>query len=119
METQTTAQKTTPNRARNIVTTLRMSPDEKYFITEKMKRAGYDNFNQFVLHSLIRSEIKVVDLAPYRELAKEVNHIGTNINQIVKSVNARGRIYNEEIEYLKRRMDELWQLLKSSLSEQR
>ena len=116
MEAQATTQKAVPNRERNRTMTIRATQEEKEFIMAKVKKSGLDNFNLFALTMLIRGEVKNVDLTHYHELAKEVSRIGTNINQVVKFVNANGRIYPQEIAELQERMADIWQLLKSNLS---
>ncbi len=119
MQPQHIAQKTSPRRNRNLTMTIRASKEEKDFIMRKMERSGAGNFNTYALKMLIAGEIKNIDLTHCRELAKEVSRIGTNINQIVRFANASGNLYPREIRELQERMSELWQLLKSSLSEAR
>ena len=117
MDVQHQSQKAkTQRRSRSVQMIVRMTPEEKEFISDKMKRSGLDNFNLFVLTMLIRGEVKNVNLAHYRDLAREVSRVGVNINQIAKSVNANGGAYGPEIEELKKKMEEIWRLLKSSLS---
>ena len=117
MDVQQQTQETKPQRRRRSVQMIvRMTPEEKEFILDKMNRSGIDNFNLFVLTMLIRGEVKKVDLTHYHELAKEVSRVGVNINQIAKFVNASGGVYGPEIEDLKKNMEEIWRLLKSSLS---
>ena len=110
-------QKPAQRRTRNVQMIVRMTQEEKDFIMKKMERSGLRTFNLYALKMLITGEVKNVDLAHYRELAKEVGRIGVNINQISKFVNANGRIYESEVAELKARMEEIWRLLKSSLSE--
>ena len=119
MEVQVSVQKAAPHRERNRTLTIRASQEEKDFIMRKMEKSGAGNFNTYALKMLIVGEIKNVDLTHYHELAQEVNRIGTNINQVVKFVNANGNIYPQEIAELQTRMEDIWQLLKSSLSELR
>ena len=116
MEAQASTQKAAPNRERNRTMTIRATQEEKDFIMRKMKKSGAGNFNTYALKMLIVGEVKNVDLTHYHELAKEVSRIGTNINQVVKFVNANGRIYPQEIAELQERMNDIWQLLKSNLS---
>ena len=111
--------KAPPRRSRPIQMIVRVSQEEKDFIMKKMQKSGLDNFNLYALKMLIVGDIKNVDLTHYRELAIEVSHIGATINQIAKFANATGGIYPQEIAVLQERMDEIWQLLKSSLSELR
>jgi hypothetical protein len=119
METQTTTQKVAPRRNRNVTFTIRATPEEKEFILWKMEQSGIGNFNLFALTMLIRGEVKNVDLKHYHELAKEVSRIGANINQVAKFANTNGNLYPQEIAELQERMADIWQLLKSSLSELR
>ena len=119
METQTSTQKMAPRRTRNVTMTIRASQEEKDFIMKKMELSGTGNFNTYALKMLIVGEVVNVDLSHYRELAKEVNYIGTNINQIVTFAHARGKIFDAQIAGLQRWLDEIWRLLKSSLSELR
>ena len=119
METQVTTQKASPHRERNRTMTIRATQEEKDFIMRKMERSGASYFNIYALKMLMIGEIKNVDLTHYKELAKEVSRIGTNINQIARFVNANGRIFKSEIAGLQKKMEDIWQLLKSSLSAQR
>ena len=119
MQTQTTTQKQSPRRSRNVTMTIRASQDEKDFIMRKMEKSGAGNFNIYALKMLIIGEIKYVDLTHYHELAKAVSRVGTNINQVARLANANGRIFESEITDLQNKMEDIWQLLKSSLSELR
>ena len=106
----------TQNRTRNIQMVIRATQEEKDFIMNKMSKSGVNNFNIYALKMLIIGEIKNVDLSYYHELAKEVSCVGNNINQIVRFANTNGSLYAPEIHDLQRRMEDIWQLLKSSLS---
>ena len=110
--------KASPRRTRNIQMTIRMMPEEKDFIMKKMRKSGLDNFNLYALKMLIVGEVKNVDLTHYHELASEVSSIGRNINQIAKYANSHHSIHALEIADLQDCMEDIWQLLKSNLSEQ-
>ena len=112
MNTQTKQQ----NRTRKVQMIVRVTPEEKDRIMENMRRGGLNNFNIYALIMLLGGEVKNVDLTHYRELAKEVSRVGTNINQIAALSNSNGRIYAQEIAELQTRMEDIWQLLKSNLS---
>ena len=53
-----------------------------------------------------------------KNLIKEINKIGVNINQIAKRTNETNRIYEDDIKELKGELEQVWQLLKSNLSSQ-
>jgi len=106
-----------PNRKRDTQLIVRVTRKERETILEKMKQSGIRSFNMFARLMLLGGVVNNVDLSHYHELAKEVQRIGTNINQVVKFANASGRIYPQEIAELQERMNDIWRLLKSNLSE--
>jgi len=118
MEAQASVQKAVPRRSRNVTMTIRASQEEKDFIMRKMERSGAGNFNTYALKMLIVGEVKNIDLTHYHELAKEVSRIGTNINQIVKMAHSYG-VSESKIIGLQKGVEQIWQLLKLSLSELR
>ena len=103
-------------RKRNVQLIIRVTADEKDFIYKKMEQFGTANFNAYARKMLIDGYVIHVDLSEFQTLAAEVNAIGTNINQIAKISNTTGMIFGDDIEKLKEMMNEVWQLLKSSLS---
>jgi hypothetical protein len=119
MISQEKSKKEAPHRSRNVQMIIRMTPEEKEFILKKAAKSGCSTLNLYALKMLIAGEVKSVDLSHYHELAREVSRIGTNINQIAKFANANNGIYAQEIKDLQCKMEDIWQLLKSNLSEQR
>ena len=96
---------------------MRVTPEEKDFISKKMELCNAGNFNAFARKMLINGYIVNIDLDKFQQLAGEVNRIGNNINQIAKISNTTGIIFGDDIQKLKEMVDEIWRLLKSSLSE--
>ncbi|WP_287487477.1 plasmid mobilization relaxosome protein MobC [Blautia sp.] len=58
---------------------------------------------------------------PYniKAFTKELSTIGRNINQIAKRVNAGGPVYQADMDEIRERLDEIWQLQRRILSSQR
>ena len=102
-------------RKRAIQLKLWVTEDEKNLIEEKMKILGTRNFGAYARKMLIDGYIIKVDYSEQRKLAAEVNKIGVNINQICKRINSTDRVYSEDVAALRKRMDEVWKLLKSKL----
>ena len=50
------------------------------------------------------------DTSNIKEMNKELQAIGKNINQIAKRVNSVSNIYDEDITEIKERLQEIWQL---------
>ena len=85
---------------------------------EKMKQLGTDNFGAYARKMLIDGYVVKTDYTTIKNLIKEINKIGVNINQIAKRTNETNRIYEDDIKELKGELEQVWQLLKSNLSSQ-
>lgn len=105
------ARRTRPNQILFCV-----SDAEKAIIREKMNQLGTNNMGAYLRKMAIDGYIIKVDYTEQRKLAAAVNRVGANINQVCKRINSTGRMYEEDIAELKERQEEIWQLLKSSLS---
>jgi hypothetical protein len=105
------------NRIRNEQLIVRVTPEEKKLIQKKMSQYHTGNFSRYARKMLIDGYVINVDLSDFQRLSGEVNAIGVNINQIAKAVNATGRVYENDIAQAKERVEDIWRLLKSYLSE--
>jgi hypothetical protein len=105
------------NRTRNEQLIVRVTPEEKKLIQKKMEQYHTTNFNRYARKMLIDGYVVNIDLTDFQKLSGEVNAIGVNINQIAKVANATGRVYENDIAEAKERVEEIWRLLKSFLSE--
>ena len=105
------------NRTRSVQLILRVTPQEHEHIKQKMALMKTNNFNAYARKMLIDGYVIEVDLSQYHELASEVNKIGVNINQIARMVNETRHISPHQIERLQQELEQIWQLLKLSLSE--
>lgn len=103
-------------RKRAIQLKFWVDEDEKKLIEEKMKILDTRNFGAYARKMLIDGYIIKVNYTEQRRLAAAVSHIGVNINQICRRINSTGRMYDEDVKELKERQEEIWRLLKLSLS---
>lgn len=106
------------NRTRTIQMKFFVTKEEKEMIELKMKQLGTENTSAYLRKMAIDGYVIKKDYSELKDLAVQMSKIGTNINQIAHKVNATSSIYKSEITELQNRMDELWQLLKSTLSNQ-
>ena len=60
-----------------------------------------------------------VDTRDIKEMNKLLSAIGRNINPITKRVNAGGPTYQADMEEIRERLDQIWQLQRRSLLSQR
>ena len=104
-----------PNRKRPITMRLSVTEEEKKLIEEKMKILGTHDFGAYARKMLIDGYIIKVDYSVQRKLTAEINKIGTNINQICRRINETDRVFSDDVNELKSRMEDIWRLLKSKL----
>ena len=71
----------------------------------------------FIRKMLIDEVIVNADTTPLEEIFYEMHKIGVNVNQIAKVANTNGTISHAELDDLKRKVDEIWHILKFFQSE--
>lgn len=105
------------NRSRNIQLKIWVSEEEKTLILAKMRYCGYRSLAAYLRQAAVYEKIVLYDFKDEIEKTnKELNSIGVNIHQIAARVNSTGRIYAEDIDFLKEKVGEIWQLQKYILS---
>lgn len=67
---------------------------------------------------LIDGVVVNTDLSAIKEVTVAMNRIGTNINQIARRANQTGRVYADDLKDIDKKVEEIWQLLKSTLLSQ-
>ena len=58
------------------------------------------------------------DTTDIKAFTAELGAIGRNINQIAKRINAGGSVYEADLQDIRERLDEIWQLQRRILSNQ-
>ena len=106
----------TPHRSRVVKT--RLSEDEYADFTARLAPYGISQ-SEFLRQAIRRTTIRPVIhvsavndelLSAVGKLAAEYGRIGGNLNQITKRINETRRIYDNDMDELKRLMDEVWKL---------
>ena len=106
------------NRTRPNQILFFVSDDEKRIIKAKMAQLGTRNMGAYLRKMAIDGYIIKVDYTQQKKLAAAVSRVASNINQICRLINSTGHFYADDITELKERQGEIWQLLKSSQSEE-
>lgn len=109
-------EKKTPNRKRPIRLFFRVTEEEKTLILAKKRYCGFQSLEAYLRQAAVYEKINLYDSAEIQKTNKELSAIGTNINQIAARVNSTSRIYQEDIDYLKEKVEEIWRLQKYILS---
>lgn len=87
-------------RKRMIQKKIRLTEEEARFISTKVAESGMTNFNAFARIMLIMGEVKILNFEELKELRKEINRIGVNINQVAKKVNEDDQASLNELSHI-------------------
>ena len=107
------------NRKRNIQMKFWVTEEEKRLIDEKMSQLPTKRYGAYLRKMAIDGYIIQVDTTDIKEMTKALGAIGRNINQIAKRVNAGGPTYQADMEEIRERLDQIWQLQRRILLSQR
>ena len=107
------------NRKRNIQMKFWVTEGEKRLIDEKMSQLPTKRYGAYLRKMAIDGYIIQVDTTDIREMTKALGSIGRNINQIAKRVNAGGPAYQADMEEIRERLEQIWQLQRRILLSKR
>ena len=105
------------NRKRKIILRCPVTEEERKLIELKMAQFKTHQIGAYLRKMAIDGYVIYTDTTNIKEMNKELQAIGRNINQIVKRVNSTNNIYKDDIAELKARLNEIWQLQRRILSE--
>ena len=104
------------NRQRNIQLKIWVNEEERKLIEQKMAQLPTSQLGAYMRKMAIDGYIIYTDIKNIKQYIRELQTIGKNINQIAKRVNSTTNIYKEDIEEIKARLNEIWQLQRYILS---
>ena len=100
---------------------VRVTEDEKRALIEREDELSspHSRYGAYLRKMAIDGYIIYTDTADIKAFTKELSAIGRNINQIAKRINAGGPAYQADMDEIRERLDEIWQLQRRILSSQR
>ena len=101
---------------RQIQIKFRVTEAERDLIYEKMRLLNTNNLAAYMRKIAIDGYVINTDNSDLKAIAAEMQKIGVNINQIARRVNSTTRIYEQDFDEMKRGIDDIWRLLRLSLS---
>ena len=107
------------NRKRPIILRCPVTAEERTLIEQKMAQLQTKRIGAYLRKMAIDGYIIYTDTADIKAFTKELSAIGRNINQIAKRINAGGPAYQADMDEIRERLDEIWQLQRHILSSQR
>ena len=94
---------------------VRFRPGERDIVRQKMKEAGIKNMAAYIRKMAIDGYVINLDLSDVKEVSRLLRINSNNINQYAKRANETGSIYLEDVMYVKREQEKLWELMKEIL----
>ena len=98
------------NRKRNVQIIIRVTEEERALIEEKMQQIPTLNLSAYARKMLIDGYIIILELQEVKGHTAQLQKIGVNVNQIAKRINETGWIYADDMDEMKRVMEEVWRL---------
>ncbi len=102
-------------RKRNNQVKFYVDDEELKLINDRAHVANVTNRGAYLRKMAIDGFVVNVDTSDLKAVVNEMNAIGRNINQIVRTANSYG-ISQQDIDVLKVKVNEIWQLLRYTLS---
>jgi len=97
---------------------IRFTEIEYQSIVEKCEQFGYKKKSEYV-RDCVRARISLeTQQTDFSETNRQIKAIGNNINQIAVRLHSSGNFYAEDMQEIKQKVGELWQLLLSIQSGQ-
>lgn len=107
------------NRKRPIVLRCPVTAEERALIEQKMAQLPTQRIGAYLRKMAIDGYIIYTDTRDIKEMNKSLSAISRNINQIAKKLNAGGAAYQADMEEIRERLDQIWQLQRRILLSQR
>ena len=107
------------NRKRSIILRCPVTAEERALIEQKMAQLPTRRIGAYIRKMAIDGYIIYTDTADIKAFTAELSAIGRNINQIAKKLNAGGPAYQTDLDEIRERLDQIWQLQRRILSSQR
>ena len=103
-------------RKRNIQIKFYVTEEEKQLIDEKLSQLPVKRIGAYLRKMAIDGYIINLDTADIKAFTGELAAIWRNINQIARRANTGDSLYQADIQEIRERQDEIWQLQRRILS---
>ncbi len=102
---------------RSKILQFRVNEEELKIIDKRFKKSYTKTRGEYLRRSALSSINIVLDEEKFQQQNRQIAGIATNINQIATRVNSTGNLYAEDLQEIRKELQELWQLQVSILSE--
>ena len=101
-------QEDSPKRNRTEQIKFWATPEEKDLILKKMELYGTSNMGAYLRKMAIDGYVIKLELPELKEMIRLLGIANNNVNQIARSLNSTGRIYEADIQEIRDRIDGLY-----------
>lgn len=96
---------------------IRLNEEEKKMIESKYELSEFHSKSQFIRTMILEGVVVRFDSKIIQSIVRNISGIAANINQIAVRVNSTGSIYADDMEEIRKDVNELWQQLRLYQSE--
>ena len=101
---------------REVIKSVRFSPDEMQMIQEKMRQFGTTNFSAFVRKMAIDGYVVKLELPELKEMVSLLRYSSNNLNHLTKRVHETGRVYDADLGDVRKNQERLWDAARDILA---
>ena len=101
---------------RDVVLKVRVTPEERELIRQKMALLGTDNMAAYMRKMAIDGYVVKLDLPELRELVSLLRYSSNNLNQLTRRVHETGRVYAADMDDILQNQERIWQAASGILS---
>ena len=101
---------------REIVKTIRLTPEEWSMIQQKMAQLGTKNFSAYIRKMAIDGYAVRLELPELKEMVSLLRYSSNNLNQLTRRVHETGRIYDADLEDISQGHERLWDAARDILA---
>ena len=102
---------------RTVQMKFRVTEGEARLIRKKMSEVGIRSPGAFLRKMALDGYCIKLEIKELKEVRFLLRNAANNLNQYAKQANTNGAIYKKDIDDLKKRLDEIWEIMKEILSQ--
>ena len=106
------------NRERKISINLYLNEQEFDLLNAKVRHSGLPNRSVYLRQLILNGFVYYVDYSHLKQQNWLLSNMANNLNQIAHQANANGYADLEDIKEARKILEDVWQLLKSTQSNQ-
>ncbi|MBR4319451.1 MAG: plasmid mobilization relaxosome protein MobC [Oscillospiraceae bacterium] len=104
--------KTVKKDSRKNYVQIRLNDEEKSALDRKFQLSGSQSKSRFIRLMILEGIIVHFDEEKFNKMVRDFTKAGSNINQIAVRVNSTGNIYADDVNQIRKEVEDLWRQLR-------